>query len=185
MKKKNNDFYIIILIIITILLMIINLIIYLKKFLNVDKNNYVIDNSVNTTVVENEKSSENTTVPQTDEEIKKYLSSLGERDRMEYYCGEYFKFIKHQEYESAYNLLYDDFKNQYFPTLEKFEKYVQELYPEQFALQYDDITRQGTIYVLRLKIIDANNTNSNNENIQRIVVQENDYNNFVLSFQVK
>ena len=134
-----------------------------------------------TTVIE-----ENNTavqVPKTDEEIIKKLSTMGERDRMEYYCGEYFNHIEKKEYQAAYNMLYGEFKQRYFPTLEKYQEYVEKTYPSSWVLEYDDITRQGNIYVLRLKVGDALGSKEDTK-VQRIVIKENNYNNFVMSFQV-
>lgn len=122
-------------------------------------------------------------VPKNDEELVKKLATMGERDRMEYYCGEYFKHIEKQEYEAAYNMLYDEFKKNYFPSLEKYEEYVKKTYPESWVLEYDDISRQGNIYVLRLKVGDAFGS-KDDVKVQRVVIQENNYNNFIMSFQV-
>lgn len=185
--KKSIELKDLILLIIILLLTILSLIMYLRaSFVN---DQYKEDTSIISNVIsekENIGNSENVSVPQTEEEIKQYLSKLGERDRMEYYCGIYIKHLKHKEYEQAYNLLYSEFKENYFPTLEQYKEYVKNFYPEYFSLQYDDITRQGNIYVLRLKIIDALNSNKEDEeNIQRIVIQEYNYNDFKLSFQVK
>ena len=174
----------IILIIIIVLLIIINLVLLTKKVIVNEKN--IQENYEPSVIVDsgNNKQNQNISIPQTEEETIKYLSTLNERSRMQYYCGKYFKHIEHKEYEQAYNILYSEFKQKYFPTLEDFEKYVQEFYPEYFALEYDDITRQGNIYVLRLKIINIQNT-TEEELTQRIVLQEKYYNDFVISFQVK
>ena len=126
------------------------------------------------------------TVPQTNEEIIKMLADTNiysERDRIEYYCGEYFKYLQNKEFDKAYNLLYPEFKNNYFPTLDEYKAYIENTYPSDYALTYDDISRQGDIYVLRLKICDVLGSRED-EKIQRIVIRENNYNDFVLSFQV-
>ena len=102
---------------------------------------------------------------------------------MEYYCGEYFKHLEKKEYEEAYNLLYSEFKQNYFPSLEDYEEYVKKTYPSNWALKYEDITRQGNIYVLKLTVIDMFGSKED-EKSQRIVVREDNYNNFVISFQV-
>lgn len=175
-----------IIIIILIFLIIINLILYLKQVLIPKQEQEDFIKEQTTVISEESEEKQQVSVPQTDEEITKYLSTLGERDRMQYYCGEYIKHLKHKEYEQAYNMLYTEFKQNYFPTIEEYEEYVKKFYPEYFALQYDDITRQGDIYVLRLKIIDAmNSEKSEEENIQRVVIKEYNYNDFVISFQVK
>mgnify|MGYP000217003885 CR=1 FL=1 len=171
-----------ILIIIILILIVINLTLYTKKILQ-PKQDEQKTYQLTTVVRDKEENTKKITVPETDEEIIKKLSTLEERDRMEYYCGVYFKHIEKKEYEQAYNLLYTEFKKNYFPTIEDFEEYVQKTYPSTWALEYSDITRQGTIYVLKLKILDLYGSKEN-EKSQRIVVQENNYNDFVISFQV-
>lgn len=178
--KRNIEKKQIIIIIVLLILVIISLILYSKNVVeDNEKNN--INNK--TTISESEEKAQTVEVPKTNEEIIKKLSTLNERDRMEYYCGEYFKHIEKHEYEQAYNLLYTEFKQKYFPTIEEFEEYVKKTYPKAWALDYDDITRQGDIYVLRLKIYDVLGSREN-EKIQRIVIKENYYNDFVISFQV-
>lgn len=181
--KNKIEFKDLILLFIVILFVIVNLVLIAYKLQKKETPENEVSKLGN--IVKEEKNfSNNVSIPQTDEEIKRYLSTLGERDRMEYYCGEFFNYIKHKDYEGAYNLLYSDFKTNYFPTLEDFQKYFEEKFPKYFALEYDDITRQGDIYVLRLKIIDVNSLSAE-DNIQRIVIKENYYNDFVMSFQVK
>lgn len=175
-KIENKD---IVLIIVTLILLIINLILYIK---NIFKSNQQEKNNYEPITVLSEEEN-NIDIPKTDEELKKYLSTLGERDRMEYYCGKYFKHVEKKEYEAAYNMLYTEFKQNYFPTIEEYEEYMDKTYPKYWALEYDDITRQGNIYVLRLKVLDVLGSKEN-EKIQRVVIKENNYNDFVLSFQV-
>ena len=168
----------IILVFLLLILIIVFLSIYVKTNSKVDENT---SEKKFTVVKESEK--QQITVPQTDEEIIKKLSTQGEWDRMDYYCGVYFKHLAEKEYESAYNLLYSEFKEKYFPTLETFREYVEKTYPNDFSWVDDDITRQGNIYVLKIKLLDTKGT-KNNEKSQRIVLKENNYNDFVISFQV-
>ena len=166
--------------IIIILITLVLLVIYLKEYaINAKIENEAIINTKNETqqASQQENKTSQVEIQRTDEDVVKYLSGLDERSRMEYYCGEYLKHIK--------------FKENYFPTLEKFEEYVKNYYPKFFAVQYDDIDRQGDIYIIRLKIVDAtnsskdsNNAESSKDNIQRIVIRENGFNDFVMSFQV-
>ena len=170
------------LICIVILLIIVNFILYAKI---IDKPEQTQQSKSNYSQSHNTQSlqTEEVKVAQTNEEIQKKLSELGERDRMEYYCGEYFKHLEKKEYEDAYNLLYSEFKQNYFPSLEDYEEYVKKTYPSNWALKYEDITRQGNIYVLKLTVIDMFGSKED-EKSQRIVVREDNYNNFVISFQV-
>lgn len=189
MTNKNNDkekVKLIILVLAVIILIILNLILLSKKIIQPEmqlekqeQNNISISqNQGNQQNVQ-----ENVPIVRTNDEIVQMLSGYKERDRMEFYCGEYFRHILKEEYDEAYNLLYTEFKQQYFPTVEEFEEYAKKTYPKTFALDYDDITRQGDIYVLRLKILDMDGT-KDSERIQRVVIRENNYNDYELSFQV-
>lgn len=179
MKRKieRTD---IVLILIILILIIINLIVYLKKEVQPNQEETY---QLSTVVSEQKQQNEQIQIPKTNDELINYLSTLGERDRMEYYCGVYFKYIEKKEYENAYNLLYAEFKQNYFPTLEQYIEYIEKTYPKYWALNYDDITRQGNIYVIRLEVLDVLGSKED-ERVQRIVLRENNYNNFEMSFQV-
>lgn len=111
------------------------------------------------------------------------LSSMTERDRMEYYVSKFIKAIENKSYETAYNMLYDEFKENYFPTLSSFEEYVKMKFPREISLQHENIERNGEYYVLFVKM--SNMLGSKNEGIDmNFVVKENDLNDFVLSFSV-
>lgn len=113
-----------------------------------------------------------------------FLKKGTERDRIEYYCGQFFKNIENKNYEKAYQVLYPEFKQQYFPTIEDFKKYVQKTYPSVLAINYDDFDRQGDIYITTVLVDNALAKDNSKQFSQRIVVQESDYNKYVLSFQV-
>lgn len=168
--------------VVILFLIIGNIALFSKKIIEPKGNT---QQSVKTYEARDEKKKNTTiiTVPVTDEEIVKKLSQMGERDRMEYYCGKYFEAINSGNLENAYNMLYTEFKNKYFPKLEDFEAYIETTYPSEFAVSYDDITRQGSIYVLKISILDLLGSRENKKE-QRVVLQENTYNNFVISFQV-
>ncbi len=177
-EKKDLALILIIVILIIFILTLVS-----KKFVKPNEQPQQ-SNEIRTTE-ESDKNKENVQVDylSTNEEKIKYLSNLGERDRIEFYCNEFLKCIQNENYEEAYNLLYNDFKQNYFPTFDEFKDYIKKTYPYEFAVDYDDITRQGDIYVLRLKILDVLGSREN-EKIQRIVIRENNYNDFVISFQV-
>ncbi len=162
-----------------LILIIVNLTLYLKTIL-LPKKEENQTYKITSTIKEN---TQTVTVPKTQEELIKKLSKLDERSRMEYYCGEYFKHIEKKEYKKAYELLYSEFKEKYFPTIESYEEYIKKTYPKNWALEYEDITRQGSIYVLQLNILDIDGTRDNKKP-QRIVIKENNYIDFAISFQV-
>lgn len=75
------------------------------------------------------------------------LSGKTENERMKYYCSEFFKCLSLRKYEEAYNMLYSEYKENYFPTLASFEKYVSEYFSEDVSITYNNIERLGNIYI--------------------------------------
>lgn len=112
------------------------------------------------------------------------LKTMDERERMEFYFGIFLDYIESAEYEKAYNLLYGEFKNNYFPSLESFTKYAQKTFPELAEIKYENIERNGDVYVLWIEIIDVINGVSDERKKMNIVIRENDYNDFEMSFSV-
>ena len=188
-QKEKNDkfkFNFLLLIIIVLILIMLNIILILNKFL-FPKRQEKYNQAENILTTNNSKGGANTTQNQasetSEEAVIKKLKAGTERDRMEYYAGQYISYLEYGEYEKAYNLLYDKFKQNYFPTLEKFQEYAKKTYPQVIGVKYEDIDRQGNIYVLTVNINDP--INGTQSKTQRLVIQENDYNNYVLSFQVQ
>ena len=174
---KKTSFYILIgLIVITT---IVNLILFSKIMQKENKSNRNVTSA--DTVQENIEESKS------EEELAKEelerLQKMTERDRMEYYFSKFVKYIKDEKYTEAYNLLYPEFREKYFKTQEEFRDYAKKTYPRSTGFSYNDIERQGSIYVLVITVIDTNKK-IGEEKSQRIVIQENDFNDFVLSFQV-
>lgn len=187
--NKNNKIEIIIYSIIILTLIIIALILYLTKIVIPKQNekNMNYNTTYQKQTSNNGKNkTENTTkeLRRTNEEIIKYLSTLNEGNRMEYYCGKFLRLIEDHEYEKAYSYLNKDFINNYFPTAEDFKKYIINNFPEEYSIEYDDVQRFNDVYVLRLKIYDYKTLNKEPK-IQRVVIKEHEYNNYEVSFQVE
>lgn len=180
MSEKNKLIFILVLISILIIIAIC-----LFVFIN---SNFENANNVqqNTGLNENINTNYTTTSNEVDDQNRDALvASLNERQRMQTYFGRYLSYIESGDYESAYNLLYDGFKQNYFPTLKDFETYAQNNYPANMVVEYINIERQGTIFILTVKIRNALNDNTQTDvPEQQIVVTENDVNDFKLSFQV-
>ena len=180
MSEKSKLIFILILISILILIAIC-----LFVFIN---SNFENANNVqqNTGLNENINTNYTTTSNEIDDQNRDALvASLNERQRMQTYFGRYLSYIESGDYESAYNLLYDGFKQNYFPTLEDFESYAQNNYPSNMVVEYTNIERQGTIFILTVKIRNALSDNTQTDvKEQQIVVTENNVNDFKLSFEV-
>ena len=114
---------------------------------------------------------------------KTKLSNMTERDRVEYYISSFIKLIESENYEKAYDMLYEDFKETYFPTLSTFEEYSKSKFPKVILLEHTNFERNGDIYIMWTNL--SNALGSKDEKIEiNFVVKENDLDDFVLSFTV-
>lgn len=111
------------------------------------------------------------------------LSEMNERERMERYVGKFLEAVRNEKYETAYGMLYEDFKERYFQTLEDFESYAKTKFSSRVSAEYTNIERNGEIYVLWVNISNPLKSKSEAKEIN-FVIQENALNDFVLSFSV-
>lgn len=172
-RKNNNDIKK--LYIIGALLLVI--IIVVNMILSNNKNNTTNDNQA---MIHTEEQIEE----ENNEAIIQKLKNMEERDRMEYYFGMFLDYIEAGKYEKAYSMLYSEFKNNYFPTLDSFKKYVKTTFPEMSNIEHENIERNGDIYVLWIKITDVLNGKPGESKKMNIVIRENNYNDVEMSFSV-
>ena len=165
-------------------LIIITFIILLAIFLRDYKNETDRIDELNISYqAENNIVKENDTVSE-EEKLLDEIKSKSEYERMQYYFAQYITYIENKDYEKAYSLLYPEFKDTYFPTLETYTEYVKKLYPKFVSFEYENFTRQGYVYILTVKIIDPVNGSKEDTKTQRIILKENNFYDYVLSFQV-
>ena len=111
------------------------------------------------------------------------LGGMGERDRMEYYVKSFIDAIENKDYDDAYDMLYKDFKDRYFPSIDEFENYVKKTFPTFCDVEHTNIERTGNVYVLWVTLSNALSGKDSGVEIN-FVIQENDLNDFVMSFTV-
>ena len=115
------------------------------------------------------------------EEVKD-LSEMSEQQRMQFYCAKFFKAVDNERYEDAYGMLYDEYKENYFPNISNFKKYFQDYFPSDFSLSYSNFERLGDIYVLMVNLSDTVNGSYGHNFSLYVVIQETALNEYVLSF---
>lgn len=177
--------------IVLLVLVMINISIYNNKILAPTMHNQEIIKQYEKNMAEKkaqEEATQNGNPEMSQEEIDKEqllnLKSMGEADRMYTYFYKYITLIESGKYEEAYNVLYDEFKSQYFQTFEAFETYVKARYPTFMSVQYDSIERQGDYYILTVVIRDSLAKEDIISLQQKFVIHEKGFNDFELSFQV-
>lgn len=119
------------------------------------------------------------------EEVELY--NMSESERVKYYFNTYIDYLGNKEYENAYNMLDDKFKNNYFKTVESYKNYIEKKYSPIISVTYDDLTRMGDYYILDITFLDL--FSSTNENMvgksQKFVIYETDYGKYTISFQAE
>lgn len=112
------------------------------------------------------------------------LKDKDERTRMQQYCGKFIRYIESKDYDKAYALLYPDFKNNYFKTVDDFANYAKEKFPSSLiTVEYNNIERQGKYYILFTTV--KTPLDSSYSMDQKFILIENGFNDFQLSFDVK
>lgn len=120
---------------------------------------------------------------ETEEEKITKLKQKTEAERIKTYLGDYFKYIETKDYDSAYDLLYPQFKQDYFPTIDDFKKYIQEQdFPELLTIDYDSITTQGELYIVTLRIGNMQARSDTQKVEKKFILKENNYNDYSISF---
>ncbi len=174
----NKKLKIILVIIGILILIVLNLLVYINAHTQ-NENTNTTENVINTIVEHNIATEE-----ETEQSRKEMLNSYPEATRMKVYVGQYISAIDSKDYETAYNLLYENFRNTYFKTLEEFQNYAEQKYPDEIVVEYLNMEREGTMYIVTISITDPLNRDTPAIQ-QNIVIQENDLNDFVLSFNVE
>ncbi|MCI8412125.1 MAG: hypothetical protein HFJ40_06855 [Clostridia bacterium] len=173
MSRIKNKKLLISLIIICVLIILIILNILIKE--NKRKN----------TNIENQKAIEQENQEQEEGELLEELKSVSESERIKIYISKYFKYIENKDYNSAYELLYPEFRNNYFPTIEDYEKYIEEQdYPGLLTIDYNDIYMQGEYYIVTVKIGDMITRSETTKIEKQLIIQENGYNDYYISVKM-
>ena len=184
-QKKNNNIKYIVAIILIAIIMIINLIVIIrltKKPKSANQANNSISSESNNDDTEEDSGSR-------EDDVK----SLPETLRIKRYIGFFLEDIENGDYQSAYDVLNEDFKKTYFTNLDEFKEYADKNFNSSImTLTYDNVERLGnsktgnmyvvwvTIYnMFQSKLKDGEELPQTN-----FVIIEYDYNKYEMSFSV-
>lgn len=187
-KRKKNDTQNIIIAIVVIAIIMIGV---LSFVINAIVKSNQKENNTNITANSTNASSEEAINEQTTQldEIKQ----LSESSRMKRYIGNFFNSIEDGNYQSAYDVLNEDFKKRYFSNLDEFITYAKKNFGSSMVgISYDNIERlgnnkTGNMYVILLTISNVFQKKLNeDEKLPQtyFVIVEKDYDNYEMSFSV-
>lgn len=174
-KKNTNNKYIIIVAIVAIA-MIATLCVIIS--LIIPKQNKKENKS------ENSQTASSNNTPQTTDSTGDEIKSLSESNRMKRYIGIFFDNIDQGNYQEAYNKLNEDYKSNYFSTLQEFTEYAKENFKtNMLGVTYDNIERlannkTGNMYVVKVTVADMVKGKIETD----FVIIEKDYNDYEMSF---
>ena len=135
-QKKNNNIKYIVAIILIAIIMIINLIVIIrltKKPKSANQANNSISSESNNDDTEEDSGSR-------EDDVK----SLPETLRIKRYIGFFLEDIENGDYQSAYDVLNEDFKKTYFTNLDEFKEYADKNFNSSImTLTYDNVERLG------------------------------------------
>lgn len=150
----------------------------LEAINNGDTNNVTIESTPSNTTKQDIENDINTKQA---EQLKE--NNADERTRMQEYVGRFVNYISTGNYSNAYDLLYPEFKNNYFKTLDDFTNYCKSHFPSSFVtVEYSNFERQGKYYFVFTKI---SSVSSSTGMEQKFILMESDYNKYYISFDVK
>lgn len=184
-QKKNNNIKYIVVIILIAIIMIINLIVIIrltKKTKSADQANNSISSESNNDDTEEDSESR-------EDDVK----SLPETLRIKRYIGFFLEDIENGDYQSAYDVLNEDFKKTYFTNLDEFKEYADKNFNSSImTLTYDNVERlgnskTGNMYVVWVTISNMFQSKlKDGEELPQtnFVVIEYDYNKYEMSFSV-
>lgn len=177
MKKSLKR---IIILIVILILVAINLIIFVSNYNNSNQNNQKKEEPTNTLNIE--KNSETNQNKLIENVVESKVSSMDEGNRVKSYYGKFIDLIESREYQTAYNYLNDEFKANYFQTLQSFSEYMENKYPKnRIVVKYNTIERKGEIFVLGVSISDGKDSSFQTFS-ENVVIRELSMNNFTISF---
>lgn len=90
--------------------------------------------------------------------------------------------LNDKDYKYIYNKLYSDYKNNNYKTLEEFQNYMLDKFPNNVEISYNDFSKEGDIYIYNITLRE-NRLASKDINMQ-IIMKLNEGTDFEMSFNI-
>ena len=82
-------------------------------------------------------------------------ASESDKDKIEKVIADYFDYCNNKEYEKAYILLNDDFKNLYFKNINRFKTYIDKIFTTKKMYKIDNYSNFDNLYVYKINILNS------------------------------
>ena len=127
----------------------------------------------------------------TDKFIEEYQKS-NDIKRVQLQLDVFRQIINNYDFKTAYNVLAEEFKQNYYNTEEKFEEFIKQNMFRYNNIHFEEIEKEGNVYVCEVTFTDLSNgdyKDISKENINEykwtFIVELNDAENFKLSFSIE
>ena len=84
------------------------------------------------------------------EEVKQRYQNADERRKVEMNVDKWFQMLNYRDYKSAYAVLDESFKAQYFQTEEWFEEYMRGKFPYYYGVNLSDYSNEAGLYIQKI-----------------------------------
>ncbi len=115
------------------------------------------------------------------EEFLKKYNNGSEQLKVGMNLEKIFQALNRKDYEYIYSKLHEQFKENNFPTLQSFEKYMQENFFDMNKITYGKFEEKSGAYVYEIEITDATETEENTIE-KSFIIQLGEGTDFVMSF---
>ncbi len=116
------------------------------------------------------------------EKFKKTYDNGNEQVKMQLNIDKFIKMLNNKDYATAYKLLDEGFRNNYFKTEDKFEEFIRSKFYEFNKVSFEKFSNEGNIFIYEIRVMNKNNLNNKGDLKINIIMKLLDNYNFVMSF---
>lgn len=121
------------------------------------------------------------------EEFTKKYKESDDQYRVMMNIDKWFQMLNNRDYESAFKVLDETFRNNYFNgKVDDFERFMREKYPSHYEVEYMDFSKQpGEIYSQKIGLKETIKINAEVDKVFSIIMKLEDNMEFTMSFSIE
>lgn len=118
-----------------------------------------------------------------DEEFRKTYQKASEQQKVAINIDLWVQMINNRDYKSAYNVLDETFRNNYFESVENFASYMRKYFPAHYKIEFGEFTEEAGVYTQQVNFI--NMENEEEQQLDRtFIMQLKENEEFVMSMNL-
>lgn len=117
-----------------------------------------------------------------DEEVKERYKTAKDEDKVKMNIDKWILMLNNRDYKAAYEVLDEEFRNEYFQNVDKFEKYMRTTFPLRYGLTFTDFKQEAGVFIQDILLTDIV---SNDKSItQETIIMKLTEDGFKMSFRI-